>query len=132
MKVAIVDDDPYSVKYVKHALERAGAEVEIIDDTHDVLERIAESNPDVVTVDLYIAYESTPVYLEKEAVPAGVRLCSDLRERNPNLAIAVYTNASEENVKYFFRNQGFQPTILSKSMLFDEVVPIILRLPRAA
>ena len=51
-KVLVVDDDPDFVDAVKSVIEKGGYEVDIAYDGKEALERVAESKPDVIILDV--------------------------------------------------------------------------------
>jgi CheY-like chemotaxis protein len=64
-KILIVDDDPVIVKYLSSLFENNGYEVDVASDGVEGAERVKESRPDLITLDLDMPREWGPRFYRK-------------------------------------------------------------------
>ena len=112
-KILLIDDDTFLALAYKYALEQAGFEVSILNDTAEVLRTVLASTPDLILLDLIIQPKNGFLVLKE--------LKAD--EKAKSIPVIVFSNLSQpsdiEKVKnlgaldYFVKGEATKTEIVN-------------------
>ena len=112
-KILIAEDDPISARVYRTSLEKAGFEVQVAPDGQVAIEKIAESVPDAILLDLVMPRMT------------GIEVLKHLRSQPQfkSLPVMVYTNspnlvqeATDAGATRVFDKAKLTPTILVEAL----------------
>ncbi|QJT09712.1 response regulator [Oceanidesulfovibrio marinus] len=114
VRILILDDEPIVCKRLKPAFQKAGYDVETLNDSASAMARIEEAHFDVVITDL-----------KMEGVD-GMRFLTRIKEISPDTGVIVITGfATLDTAKESFRKGAFD--FLAKPFKLSEILDAVKR-----
>jgi DNA-binding NtrC family response regulator len=93
-KIMVVDDDPAGRTAVRRVLEKAGYEVTMVADAEGALERVADTDFDLIISDLRMPGET------------GIELLSEVKKRRPETQFLIVSAYGDEDTKALAKRMG--------------------------